>query len=116
MTITTNTPMKLPLSRHLKTPQRNDLMILLKTDSKFFHAIWDKKKTCEIRFAGDRQFSVGGSVNLLEIDSDGSYTGREALILVTHLLTHEDFPQGLQPGYTCLSFTLVQRIGGRVFN
>jgi hypothetical protein len=86
-------------------------MISLKTESRFFEAIWGKTKFCEVRYAGDRDFSAGGKINLLEIDGKGEYTGREILILVSHILTHEDCPQGLQPNYVCLSFQALDFVG-----
>ena len=77
----------------------------LKTDARFFELIKSGKKKAEIRYCGDRTFSRGGYIELIEVDDlTKKPTGRELRVVVTHVLTHEDFPQGLQPDHACISF------------
>jgi hypothetical protein len=84
---------------------------LLKTVNPHFTNVWLSDKTFEIR-KNDRDFQVGHFLRLVEYTPEsGSYpTGRGIQAYISHILTHEDFPQGLQPGYVCMSIKLLCRI------
>ena len=80
----------------------------LKTDPEVFQAVWDGRKTFEIRL-NDRDFKVGDSLYLLETQHTGEemragaplvYTDRTMMKVVSHVLTG----YGLAPGWCCLSF------------
>ena len=84
------------------------MMHTLKTDPEVFAAVSSGAKTFEIR-REDRGFAVGDTLRLLETKFTGAemkagadliYTGREAVRVVSHVLTG----YGLQPGWCCLSF------------
>jgi len=75
----------------------------LKCDARWFDAVWRREKTHELRRA-DRPYRMGDELRLIEMD-DGKPTGRVLSCGVGHILTHEDFPAGLQPGYAVLSLT-----------
>ena len=73
----------------------------LKISSKYFDAVKDGRKTFEIR-KNDRNYRNGNVLILRECD-DGEYTGRIVVVYVAYVLTHEDFPDGIQPGYCIMS-------------
>ena len=77
----------------------------LKCDARWFDAVWRAEKTAEVR-RNDRDYKSGDRLRLIEM-SDGEPTGRVLSCVVGHILTHEDFPDGLQPGYAVLSLTVV---------
>jgi hypothetical protein len=79
----------------------------LKTDPEVFAAVFDGRKTFEIR-RDDRGFNVGDSLRLRETASTGEqmrngaplqYTGREVTRIVSHVLSG----YGLMEGWVCLS-------------
>lgn len=76
----------------------------LKTWPEYFDAIVTGRKTLEIR-RNDREFYVGDRLGLREYDPDrAEYTGREACVLVTHIL--HDAPW-VPDGYVAMSIRLV---------
>lgn len=79
----------------------------LKTESRFFLPVIMGEKKAEIRL-NDRNFQVGDCIVLSEIDSSKKRTGQKALLEITHILTHAEFPNGLQENYCILSFKLLQ--------
>jgi uncharacterized protein YqfB (UPF0267 family) len=79
----------------------------LKILPKFFDAVANGVKTCEIRQEDDRRFSVGDTLSLLEWSQDQGYTGRSCSAAVTHIIRHDDFPKGVPEGYAVLSLTVV---------
>lgn len=74
---------------------------LLKTINSHFDNFDRDYKTFEIR-KNDRDFKVGNILCLAEY-IDGIYTGDYVWRLVTHILTHEDFPDGIKEDYCVLS-------------
>lgn len=88
--------------------------IELKTDGPVFDAVWDERKTHEIRF-NDREFQVGDRLWLRETVHTGEemrdghwplvYTGRNCIRTVSHVL--EGY--GLLPGWVILSFAPLHR-------
>jgi len=86
------------------TPQETVTVHELKTDPQHFRDVVLGKKSCEIR-NNDRQFKVGQILHLREFSrriGAGVYTGADVFVRVDHVL---DFPEGLRPGYVCLSIT-----------
>lgn len=58
-----------------------------------------QEKTFEVR-NNDRNFQKGDLVVFWEVTSDGLETGvKSKPFLIEYVLTHEQFPDGLQPGY-----------------
>lgn len=84
-------------------------MHTLKTDPDAFDALFDNKKTFEIRF-NDRDFKVGDRLRLRRTESTGEqmalynyplrYTGSEIECRISHIL-YGDY--GLLKGWCCLS-------------
>jgi len=63
---------------------------ICKSWSHFFQAIKAGDKKHDLRFDGDRGFSVGDEVLLREYDNiNGVYTGEECLTKVTYLTSRE---------------------------
>lgn len=91
----------------------------LKLDDRFYDAVWNELKTCEIR-RNDEDFKVGDTLVMRryfpktgtygeyrEEMSPDSYPIKERIIAtVTHILTHDDFPEGINEGYVVLSFEI----------
>lgn len=76
---------------------------ILKIDSNFFADLITNRKKSEIRF-NDRDFKVGDCLDLQEYcKKSGIQTGRGSYRLITNIVTHDDFPDGLKPGYCVLS-------------
>ena len=73
----------------------------IKINSRYFNDILTGKKTFEIRF-NDRSYKVNDKLILNEILED-KYTGNKAIVDVTYILTHDDFPEGIPEGYVVLS-------------
>lgn len=59
----------------------------------------------------DRNFQPGDRVRLREWD--GTYTGREAEIEITYVLTDKDFPEAIKEGYCIFGFWLMAVEGVR---
>lgn len=81
----------------------------LKTLHPFFQAIWEGKKTFEIR-KDDRGFEVGDVVRLRETtttEDNPGYTGRTIFAVVSYLTTYEQ-----QPGYVVFSLSQMTFHGG----
>lgn len=74
----------------------------LKTLPKFFDAVDNGIKTFEVR-EDDRNFQVGDTLKLCEyLSTVNLVTERMCLRKIIYKLTHEDFPDGIQPGYCVL--------------
>lgn len=81
----------------------------LKTLSPFFQAIWDRKKTFEIR-KDDRGFEVGDVVRLRETistEGDVGYTGRTIFATISYLTSYEQ-----KPGYVVFALCQMTFHGG----
>lgn len=64
----------------------------LKTWPEYFQAIADGRKSFDVRQSGDRVFSVGDTLVLLEWNPESeAYTGREERRLVTYVLSGPPF-------------------------
>ena len=74
----------------------------LKIKSEYFSAVINKTKTAEIRY-NDRNYQVDDILILNEIDENGVFTGKNCVVIVTHVL---DDNQYLQTGYVMLSFRM----------
>jgi hypothetical protein len=80
----------------------------LKTVSPFFAALWSGEKPFEIRDNSDRGFATGDRLVLQEYipekDTDGEnpFTDRIVVAEVGYMLSAEEFPLGLCPGYVAL--------------
>lgn len=78
----------------------------LKTWKHFFQDVIEGKKTFEAR-ANDRDFRVGDQLVLNEYDHEKcEMTGRSCVARITYMMTHEQFPNGIQPGYVVLAMEL----------
>ncbi len=76
----------------------------LKLDTKFFKRVMAGKKRAEIRY-NDRNYQVGDFLLLREVTgTDRRYTGARTMQLVLDIVTHEEFPAGIQEGYVMISF------------
>jgi hypothetical protein len=74
----------------------------LKTVQPFYSNIASGLKSFEIRY-NDRDFKVGDFVVLEKFP----YTGAFVIKQISYMLTHDDFPDGLKPGYCVLSLNSV---------
>lgn len=77
-----------------------------KIGKKYFDAVDNEIKTFEIRKM-DEDYRIGDTLNLREwvpgTIEPGSYTGRVVKCVITHILTHSDYPDGIKEGYAVLS-------------
>lgn len=84
------------------------MMHELKCDQRHFAEVKNGRKTFELRF-NDRGFAVGHVIRLMEYETrfprefPSAYTGAMCYRVVTHILTHEDFPQAISPGWVIMS-------------
>lgn len=79
----------------------------LKCWPEFFAALWDGRKTAELR-RDDRGFALLDHLRLREFDpASGQYTGRSVSAEITHILTGPGF--GLAEGYVMLSLNVFRR-------
>lgn len=72
----------------------------IKIRPEYFDAVKEGRKTFEIR-KNDRNYQCGNTLILHEWE-DGEYTGRVFGVTVSYILTYEDFPDGIRPGYCIL--------------
>ena len=82
---------------------------VLKTVNPHFQNVWFGRKTFELRFTKDRDFVVGQSLLLREFTTDG-FTDRAVWVDISHILTHNDFPDGIKPDYAILSFRHIHNV------
>lgn len=76
----------------------------LKIFPQYFEEVVNGNKRAEVR-RNDREFKVGEEWLLREFKK-GKYTSRRQSIIITHILTHEDF-EGVAEGFVVFSFRLV---------
>lgn len=69
----------------------------LKIKSEFYHAVKNGIKRCEIR-RNDRDFKVGDDIKLTCANEI------PLVLMITHILTDEEFSEGLKKGYCAISF------------
>jgi len=78
----------------------------LKINPKFFHAVIQGYKTCEVRKA-DRPFAVGDLLELNEfVEKTGNYTDNSCTVSVSHILTPAD-SKLVQAGTVIISFNKI---------
>lgn len=70
----------------------------LKTRPEYFQAVWDGRKTFEVR-KNDRDFKVGDAVKLVEYSESEGYTGSALVKTITYIL---DDPEFVKEGYVVL--------------
>lgn len=81
----------------------------LKTWTYHFQAIKKGIKTFEIR-KNDRDFRVGDTLILEEYFPDAGEYGCDSIAVnVTHILAHDDFPDGIKPGYVVMSIQIEEQ-------
>lgn len=68
----------------------------LKIKRQYYRAVWSGEKRFEIR-KNDREFRVGDTVRLREIDVDGDYTGAELTATITYIFNGPGY--GVEAGY-----------------
>lgn len=86
----------------------------LKIVPTFFDAVKNGIKTFEIRKC-DRNYAVGDTLHLREYDSDlitdvdaERFTGRRTDAVITYIVTHQDFPQGIAEGYCVMAIEVIR--------
>lgn len=72
----------------------------LKTEQPFYDDVYYRYKGFEVR-KHDRDFKVGHIVKLNEF-VNGCLTGSFVRGVIKYILTHEQFPEGIKPGYCIL--------------
>ncbi len=97
----------------------NPVVHCYKTVNPHFKEVWEGRKTFEIRkFDREVNPKVGDIIRLDEyhdLGNRGVYGRGVIRAQVLHILTHEDFPEGLQPGYGCMSIEVFERVLEDVF-
>ena len=77
----------------------------LKTINPYFQKLAEGKKTFELR-KNDRDYKVGDVLFLKEYDTiKKEYKSGLLKRLITDVLTHEEFPEGIKEGYCILSLS-----------
>lgn len=90
----------------------SDKVHVLAIASQFFQAVVSGAKKAEVRKL-DRQFKVGDFLCLHEVCpikgnlGDKFRTGKRCVVQVTHILTRDEFPEGLAKGYCVLSMKFI---------
>lgn len=78
----------------------------MKLNTRWFDEVAAGEKNYEIRKDDRGGFSAGDVLVLREVDYNDNdvvyYTGRIVTAKVTHVITHEQFPDGLKKGYAVL--------------
>lgn len=78
----------------------------LKIRPGYYIAVKHGIKTHEIR-KNDRDYKVGDTIRFAVIKKDGYFTAPEQY-RITHILTAEEFPEGIKDGYAILSIKRVE--------
>lgn len=82
---------------------------ILKIKPQFFNAIISGKKRFEIRL-NDRNYQEGDEVILNEFNN-GSYTGKSIRAIITYILNHDDFPDGIPQNYVVFNIKILSNSG-----
>jgi hypothetical protein len=80
----------------------------LKTLPQYFQAIWEGRKTFELRCTDDRQFYEGSVLILREYDPVNGYTGRRMACKVGFILFGGEFE--LPENYCIMSLLRISKI------
>lgn len=72
---------------------------LLKLADQYWELVLTGLKTFEVRY-NDRHFEVGDHVRFRRVDRDEEM---DMPFVITYVLTHEDFPQGVPEGWCVFS-------------
>lgn len=78
----------------------------LKIRKRFYWDICTHKKRFEIR-KNDRDFKVGDVLRLNVIDAEPGTNPPKLECKVDYILYHEDFPDGIMPGYCVMSISIL---------
>lgn len=84
----------------------------LKIYPEYYDAVKNGIKTFEIRKL-DRDFMVGDTLRLREYDPTryteerDRFTSRAVEVMVTYILGHEDFPDGIPEGYCVMGIRVI---------
>jgi hypothetical protein len=90
----------------------------LKTAIEHYQNCCRQVKKAELRF-DDRGFKTGDILVLYPVDNNGNTLHRVdtdscyCTFLVTHLLSHKDFPDGLKENYVMLSIKRIENVNLR---
>jgi len=80
-----------------------------KINTKYYDAVLNGAKPFEIRKEDDCTYAVGDTIELVEIHEPSMHRRVRGMeVVVTYKLTHEDFPDGIQPGYCVLGIRPTQ--------
>ena len=83
----------------------------LKTWHEFFYAVWEGKKSFEVR-ENDRDFFPGDELVLQEwLPASKKFTGREIYADVKYVLPGRQF--GIEPGFVVMQMTNIVREPGK---
>lgn len=82
----------------------------LKISPAYFDAVKNRLKTFEIR-KNDRDYKIGDTLTLSEwipgTYEAGSFSGRRVNVAITYILSHDEFPDGINEGYVVLGIVKV---------
>lgn len=82
-------------------PMKNSKEHVLKIRPEFLQSLLVGQKTCEVRF-NDRDYQAGDFLVFEEEEPYMRYYFR-----ITHVLNHDQFPDGIKEGYVVLSISQV---------
>lgn len=80
---------------------------ILKIQSKYYYSILLGDKTFEVRKL-DRDYKIGDVIQFNVIQQDGTTETPPYLYRIRYILTHDDFPDGIQEGYGVLGIKQIE--------
>lgn len=83
-------------------------MDIVKTHPKYLLAAIRGEKTFTVR-KNDRDYEVGEIIRKMGYTPLKGYTGEYADFLITYILTHDDFPDGIKKGYVVCGIKLISK-------